>query len=207
MSLGSTARIASADSRRRDPSGPASLPCERVACRLSGPFEERQSPYLCRRTHNCRKDYGVPVVECRLLRRRSRVRRTSGCQYRRRGWHQQERGPAGAPGPRHATRLARARGSVYRPLRGTRCPPLLPPRRLLAKREQRRELSFTWLAALARWEGSRSFSFFSFAFLSLFRSNPPAPDLARDRYPIPALLPCRSARVLELLQRGWKVVR
>jgi len=78
--------------------------------------------------------FGVPVVECRLLGRRSRVRRSSGCQYRRRGWRQ-----LGRPGPRCARHLARARGSVYRPRHGTPCPPLLPPRRPLAKREQRRE--------------------------------------------------------------------
>lgn len=84
--------------------------------------------------------FGVPVVECRLLGRRSWVRRTSGCQYRRRGWRQ-----LGRPGPRRARRLARARGSVYRPRHGTPCPPLLPPRRPLAKREQRRE-RFVYLA-------------------------------------------------------------
>lgn len=98
--------------------------------------------------------FGVPVVECRLLGRRSRVRRTSECQYRRRGWRQ-----LGRPGPRRARRLARARGSVYRPRHGTPCPPLLPPRRPLAKREQRRE-RFVYLAlsALARWKNRFRFS-------------------------------------------------
>lgn len=68
------------------------------------------------------------------------MRRTSGCrQYRRRDWQQR-----GRPGPHRARRLARARGSVYRPRHGKPCPPLLPPRRPLAKREQRREHSFTW---------------------------------------------------------------
>lgn len=89
----------------------------------------------------CVVGFGVPVVDCRLLGRLSRVRRTSGCQRDR--WRQQQQGrPAGAPGPRYARRLARARGSVYLRQHGTPCPPLLPPRRPLAKREQRRELSF-----------------------------------------------------------------
>lgn len=88
--------------------------------------------------------FGVPVVECRLLGRRSRMRRTSGCQYRR-GWRQ-----LGRPGPRRAKRLARARGSVYRPRHGTPCPPLLPPRRPLAKREtETRIVLFTWSSLLS----------------------------------------------------------
>lgn len=103
--------------------------------------------------------FGVPVVECRLLGRRSRVRRTSGCQYRRRGWRQ-----LGRPGPRRARRLARARGSVYRPRHGTPCPPLLPPRRPLAKREQRRE-RFVYLALSGcpcpRWKNRVSLALIS----------------------------------------------
>lgn len=115
--------------------------------------------------------FGVPVVECRLLGRLSRVRWTSGCCWQQRGR------PAGAPGPRYARRLTRARGSVYRRQHGTPCPPLLPPRRPLAKRKQRRELSFTWLSALARWEESRAFSdFLSFSFSFCPR------DFAKDRY-------------------------
>lgn len=111
-------------------------------------------------------------MECRLLGRLTRVRRTSECC-----WQQQGR-PAGAPGARYARRLARARGSVYRRQRGTPCPPLLPPRRPLAKREQRRELSFTWLSALARWK-NRAFLFFSFLSFSISFC---ARDFAKDRY-------------------------
>lgn len=144
--------------------------------------------YLRWRTLRRCVGFGVPVVECRLLGRLSRVRRTSGCCWQRGR-------PAGAPGPRYARRLARARGSVYRRQHGTPCPPLLPPRRPLAKREQRRELSFTWLSCpCPLLEESRvSFSFFSFC--------------PRFRERLLSALSSRSACVLELLLCGWKVVR
>lgn len=129
--------------------------------------------------------FGVPVIECRLLGRRSRVRRTSGCQYRRRGWRQ-----LGRPGPRRARRLARARGSVYRPRHGTPCPPLLPPRRPLAKREQRRE-RFVYLAlsALARWKNRVSLVLIFLSFRSRYR--------ARDRAISPGGTPRDSWNVLQ----------
>lgn len=134
--------------------------------------------------------FGVPVVECRLLGRRSRVRRTSGCQYRRRGWRQ-----LGRPGPRRARRLARARGSVYRPRHGTPCPPLLPPRRPLAKREQRRE-RFVYLAlsALARWKNRVSLSI-------IF---PSACDIVREIATSPGGTPRDPGT---FCNDGWKVVR
>lgn len=128
---------------------------------LSGPARPKRSAVavsLLAETVGFRRcvGFGVPVVECRLLGRLSRVRRTSGCCWKQRGR------PAGAPGPRYARRLARARGSVYRRQHGTPCPPLLPPRRPLAKREQRRELSFTWLSCPCPLLEESRVSFLSF---------------------------------------------
>lgn len=113
-------------------------------------YRARSKHIVCvfpRRRHFRSDGFGVPVVELRVLVCRSRMSRTSGCQYRGRGWRQGR--PAGAPGPRRAWRLTRARGSVYRPRHGKPCPPLLPPRQPLAKREQRDEnVSFTSLCPL-----------------------------------------------------------
>lgn len=169
------------------------LPCDCPTRPFIGPDRrEAQSPYLCRRTLRRCVGFGVPVVECRLLGRLSRVRWTSGCCWQQRGR------PAGAPGPRYARRLTRARGSVYRRQHGTPCPPLLPPRRPLAKRKQRRELSFTWLSALARWKNHARFLFSLFRFFVL---------PARFRERSLSAISSRSACVLELLQCGWKVFR
>jgi len=134
--------------------------------------------------------FGVPVVECQLLGRRSRMRRTSGCQYHR-GWRQ-----LGRPGPRRAKRLARARGSVYRPRHGTPCPPLLPPRRPLAKREtETRIVSFTWSSVLPL-EG--------IAFLSFICARPSARYRTRDCY----LSQRNSTRTSGTsCNNGWKMVR
>ena len=83
----------------------------------------------------------VPVVDCRLLTRPVRWSRIP--PWSRNQLERQQGRHLGESGPSPERRLNRALGSAYLPPRGTPCPPLLPPRRPLAKREQRRELSFT----------------------------------------------------------------
>ena len=121
---------------------------------------------------------GVPVVGCRLLTRPVRWSRIPpwSRNQRQQGRH------LGEPGPSPVKRLNRALGSAYLPPRGTPCPPLLPPRRPLAKRKRTDTLSFTdpFLGRAACLV--RSFLFFSFvrsfvrAFLPL-----PLPHHTLDR--------------------------
>ena len=76
---------------------------------------------------------GVPMVSWRF-RVQGRLGLLGQLGQLAKGGHLAQLGRrVGEQGPHHVMRLGPTQGSVYRLPRGTLCPPLLPPRRLLAK--------------------------------------------------------------------------